>query len=116
MKPKKYSFDRVAEILERGRQESNAAVAEGEGITRVTLNRWKCRASNDLKGYRARYGEVYVNMYVEGITEAIEGMNDFYKEHLNTTYNPMASEGVYLIKAKDAPTIYATDWYQELIK
>ncbi len=113
---KKYSFDRAAAILERGSQESNAAVAEAEGITRVTLNRWKSKASNDFKGYRNHYGEAYINMYVEGLHEAIEAMNDFYKEHLNTTYNPMSGEGVYLIQAKDAPTIYTTDWYQLLIK
>ncbi len=113
-----YDFDETMEIIEKYsngyNRPSQEKMAEEAGITRVTLRRRTQKAQNDLHGLQDRYGSVYINMYIDGINEAIDGLSGYDKIDIE---DALHSEGerVFLVKSRRAPGVFASKWYQALV-
>ncbi len=114
-----YEFDETMEMIEKYSKgysrPSQEKMAEEAGVTRVTLRRRIDKALNDLHGLQDRYGSVYVNMYIDGIDEVVDGLSRGDKISIAHVLHAK-SERVFMVEAGRAPGIFASKWYQALVE
>ena len=116
-----YSFEKAIELVEEKESYSRTTrtrLAKKAGISRITLNRWFKKSKNDMDGYEERYGDVYLNMWREGMT--VEMIEEVHKDKFRSPFgifgNPIFAKGVLFISRREAPRLYRTDWFQQFKK
>ncbi len=121
----KYDFEMVAHQIEtwydgsryvNNHPEKKKDVAKKWGISRPTLDLWFKKFWDDRKGHTKRYGDLYQNMWIDGMEV------ETVKEHLTPWSYPsyrddvIVSEGVLMIPYSYCLNVYNKKWYRALNK
>ncbi len=111
----KYDFNKTIEFIENEDTMTKVQFSKDVGITTATVYSWIDKANNDLQERENYYGQVYFNMYRDGISpEYVKSSMEASGLNIFTRLGLVFGDRLFLVPDKTVNYIKTADWYKTL--